>query len=508
MCGFTEIDGYAFCLGVDSMEELYQAPVDLQGLIRSVTYLIRGAIFRPNYTISKFGRVSLDICSLGELIDMYHSHEATKLHDKVYALLGMCSDDLSRAGLLPNYKVPWEEILQRLAKHLLCEKISVETWADKEMAVIKSKGRILGKVSSVQNNITSDGRQEVDVIFMNIAEQPGYMGKWGACWTLQPSAKPVREGDLICLLQGVSKPTIIRLHEDQFFIIVINAVHSESKLKKVGYLTWSRLFQLEGVFTRDFLLLWDWESPLKELQDLKEYETLIQTDNEVLESPETELEGHLERATRTWNMSLILGDSQDYEKAGEKLQEAIEGYRMAFGIKDPCTLNNEYGLTPLSWAAGNGYNDIVSLLLAKDGVDLDLKDSQYGWTPLLWAADRDHKVTVKLLLQTGKVEVDAKDDDGYTPLWRAADRGHEAVVKLLLETGKVEVDAKDKQGCTLLWRAANRGNEAVVKLLLETGKAEVDAKDNDGYTPLWRAADRGHGAVVRLLQSSKKSYIG
>ena len=77
---------------------------------------------------------------------MYHTHKATKRHDKVYALLGMSSDDLSKAGLLPNYGLPWKELLQRLAKFLLYEKVSVETWGDKEMAVIKSKGCVLGKV--------------------------------------------------------------------------------------------------------------------------------------------------------------------------------------------------------------------------------------------------------------------------------------------------------------------------------------------------------------------------
>jgi ankyrin repeat protein len=38
-----------------------------------------------------------------------------------------------------------------------------------------------------------------------------------------------------------------------------------------------------------------------------------------------------------------------------------------------------YGQTPLAWAAGNGHETVVELLLARDGVDLDSKDS-YGQT--------------------------------------------------------------------------------------------------------------------------------
>ncbi|KAH9212573.1 ankyrin repeat-containing domain protein [Leptodontidium sp. 2 PMI_412] len=140
-------------------------------------------------------------------------------------------------------------------------------------------------------------------------------------------------------------------------------------------------------------------------------------------------------------------------------------------------------LTPLSWAAGNGNDTRVNLLLAKDGIDLDLKDSQFSRTPLSWAAENGHEAVVKLLLETGKVE---------------------AVVKLLLETGKVEVDSKDKyNNRTPLSCAAENGHEAVVKLLLETGKAEVDS----GYdrTPLSWAAENGHETVVKLLLETGRS---
>jgi len=162
MCGSTEIDGYAFCLGIKSLEESkelsYKSYPDLQSLIHSVTYLIRGAIFRPKYATSSSGRASLDIQPLGELIDMFHTHKATECVDKVYSLLGMSSDDPSAAGLSPNYEVPWEELFQHLVELLLREPESVKTWRNREMAVIKSKGCILGQVSSIESDITWDDR--------------------------------------------------------------------------------------------------------------------------------------------------------------------------------------------------------------------------------------------------------------------------------------------------------------------------------------------------------------
>lgn len=295
MCGPTEIDGYAFCLGIDSLEELYEAPAELQSLIRSVTYLIRGAIFRPNYVMSRTSGVSQAICTLGELIDMYHNHEATLLHDKVYALLGMSGmsfDDLSKANLLPNYEVEWEELLQRLVKFLLCEKMSIETWSGKEIAVIKSKGCILGKISSVQNTISLDGRQGVNVIFKNIsghlAGHLGYNRGRSAHWTLQPSAKPIRDGDLICLLQEASKPTIIRLRKDHFVIIMIAASPLANEQRESEY---------NQLFARDFLLVWDWKNSLKS-QDLGEYDALVRENDWVLENSKTNEGNDLNRAAR------------------------------------------------------------------------------------------------------------------------------------------------------------------------------------------------------------------
>ena len=53
--------------------------------------------------------------------------------------------------------------------------------------------------------------------------------------------------------------------------------------------------------------------------------------------------------------------------------------------------------TPLSWAAGNGHEAVVKLLLAKDGVDPDSKDSNYNLTPLSWAVARGRVAVMNLL---------------------------------------------------------------------------------------------------------------
>ncbi|KAK3176106.1 hypothetical protein OEA41_007428 [Lepraria neglecta] len=190
-----------------------------------------------------------------------------------------------------------------------------------------------------------------------------------------------------------------------------------------------KLLQLVEIFARDFLLVWEWENSPEKFQDLGKYETSIQLDSWVSKHGTTELEGHLDNATRSWDVALILEDVEEHEKAQEIFQGATEGYKKAVGEEHPHMLKSQYSQTPLSWAAGNGCSTVVKLLLAKDGVDPDLKESQSGLTPLSWAAYEGHEAVVKLLLATGQVEVDFKYKDGWTLLSQAAYRGHEAIVK-------------------------------------------------------------------------------
>ncbi|KAF4624273.1 hypothetical protein G7Y89_g13898 [Cudoniella acicularis] len=468
MCGPIEIDGYAFCLGLKSLELPYTASPKLQSL-PSLTHLIERAGLRSKYITNSPERFSLEIGCLVELVDMFHTREASDVRDKVYALLGMSSDDLNKAGLQPDYDVPWNKLFQKLVKFVLGKDVSVEASDNSQMAAIKSKGCILGRVS-----VRSGNRQNVNITFISKNTAWCLGGKME--WTLQASAKSIQEGDIVCLLQGASKPTIIRQCKDHFAVVIIAA----TPLNESGSFRLSELSRSIAHFPRDFLLVWDWEKPLGESQDQEEYEALVKN-IQVLEYLKAEFGDHSDKATRTWNVALVLGDLEECEKAEEMLREAIE---IVVGEEHPHTLKSQYGLTPLSWAAGNGYDAVVKPLLVKDSVDADLKDGQYSRTPLLWAARGGHEAVVKLLLETGKVEVNSKDKGSRTPLWWAACGGHEAVVKLLLETGKVEVDSKDEDGRTPLSQAAYKGHKAVVKLLLETSKVEVDLKNEDSRTPL------------------------
>jgi ankyrin repeat protein len=62
------------------------------------------------------------------------------------------------------------------------------------------------------------------------------------------------------------------------------------------------------------------------------------------------------------------------------------------------------------------------MLLAMDGIDLNPVDEIYGLTPLLWAAINGQKGVVKSLLAKDGVNPDVRDNQGQTPRywWQAA----------------------------------------------------------------------------------------
>ncbi|RYP77952.1 hypothetical protein DL771_000811 [Monosporascus sp. 5C6A] len=517
----TEIDGHAFCSGLDILSTALKVSVV------QAAFLIRGAVFRSRNMPRKQGRLSLGICSLGELVDMYHAHKAAKRHDKVYALLGMCSDDLEAAGLEPDYDLQWGTLMQRLVRFLLGDHVSVNTWDNKEVAVIKGKGCVLGKVSKVRN-IDLGGGQNVEAILDNTSNQPGCIRNGRARWTLQTSAKSIQEGDIICLFQGATKPAIVRLREYYFSIVMIAAtppehIQIEYPPSKRTYIKWSELIQSTS-FPRDFLLVWDWDISSEEFQAPGKYDIFMGINNLQSEDSEIGFEGQLSNATRIWNVALILGDLGERKKGGERLREAIYGYEITCGEEHRHTFQGNDGVTPLLWAAGSGNGAIIDFLLTKGDVDVDLKDNR-GQTPLSSAAENGHEAVVKQLLITGKADINLQDHHGQTPLFWAAKNGHEAVVKQLLDTGKADINlkdndvkqllstgkadtnSKDNDGQTPLLWAARNGNEAVVKQLLATGKADINLKDNCGVTPLLWAAINGDKAVVTQLLATGKADI-
>jgi ankyrin repeat protein len=167
-----------------------------------------------------------------------------------------------------------------------------------------------------------------------------------------------------------------------------------------------------------------------------------------------------------------------------------------------------YGRSAISWAAGNGFDVVVKLLINGTnrrlrGIRLPFRKTakvnsrdRYRRTPLVYAVWGDHVGVVKLLLGVG-ARINLVDDIGGTALSYAVCSGHTDMLKLLFKEGTKT--SAGSTSMTLLLTAAKKGHEAVVKLLLETGKVDPDSGDGNGQSPLSCAVEGGSVTVVQLL---------
>ncbi|KAK3355245.1 heterokaryon incompatibility protein-domain-containing protein, partial [Neurospora tetraspora] len=459
-CGSAEVDGSAFCLGLDALNLSNELSADLQARILSVTYLIRGAIFRPKYVTNQSDNFSLNIRPLGELIEMYHTREATDRLDKVYALLGMSSDNPTAAGLFADYDISWKQLFNKLIHFLLPELVSVDLSDDKEIAVIKGKGCILGEVSSVKRNATWEDRQDVAITWNNAPSYICVKEAWGSSWTLPTTVKSVQKGDVVCLLQGASRPTILRPYNDHWAVIMIAVSPAGDSQATTGDIK-----QLITVFPHNFLLIWDWDIDPNKQQDKNNYDYFASIP--VPKHSKTGLEGCLNAATRIRNVRLALQEVKQYGVAVKNLREETavleRALRSMSDLKKTCL----------------GLEDSEKED-AKETMVNQLIEDKGQWTLLCLAVENGHETVVKLLLDTGKVNL--QREELRTALWLAEQKGYKAIAKMLLDTGKADAGAKDENGQTALYQAAITGHEVVVQLLLDTGKVDAGAKDENGQT--------------------------
>lgn len=176
---------------------------------------------------------------------------------------------------------------------------------------------------------------------------------------------------------------------------------------------------------------------------------------------------------------------------------------------------NRYMRNSLHMAAKYGNVHAVELLLEK-GADPECKDREWGilpdvWyrrtggvTPMSFAADNGHESVVRILLENG---VSADNDDQFvTPLWRAARGDHSKVVRVLLGAGG-DVDAQDSEGRSPLWWGARNDSVDVVQMLLDNG-ASVDIRDLAQRTPLNLASFNRCERVVRMLVGNSANVDG
>jgi ankyrin repeat protein len=117
-------------------------------------------------------------------------------------------------------------------------------------------------------------------------------------------------------------------------------------------------------------------------------------------------------------------------------------------------------------------------------------------TPLLYAACNGHEGIVEVLLSSA-ADVNSRTVDGGTPLHYAAQKGHQGIVGLLL-AGGADVNSRTLDGAVPLHLAAQEGHQGIVGQLLAAGASPLAQMESIG-SPLLLAVQGDHAGVVQQL---------
>jgi len=192
------------------------------------------------------------------------------------------------------------------------------------------------------------------------------------------------------------------------------------------------------------------------------------------------------------------------------LDGSLDNVKKALDAGANPNAKNEYGATPLHWAASRIYHkeiDFSALNIARAAILKLLLDA--GADPAL--GDKDYNTALHLVAKSGTVDdvkallaarsniITALNCNRETPLQVAVKSGNLAVVKYLVNLPGINVNqeyAHDK--LTLAHWAAMLGNVAILEVLREHG-CNFNQTDKFGNTTMHWAARSGFLAVVEYL---------
>ncbi|HEX9975570.1 MAG TPA: ankyrin repeat domain-containing protein, partial [bacterium] len=152
-------------------------------------------------------------------------------------------------------------------------------------------------------------------------------------------------------------------------------------------------------------------------------------------------------------------------------------------------------VTPLSWAAENGHQEVVDYLL-ENGAQSDEKNN---WL-VRFSVTRGLTKLFNTLQGKG-ANFDLRNSNGGNIIHLAAEGGSVDIIKALMEKGG-DINKPDRYGWTPLHYAAYNDRKEAVSFLIGNG-ASANSSDFSGKTPYCISISRENQEITKLLKSGK-----
>ncbi|GMY20558.1 ankyrin repeat-containing protein At5g02620-like isoform X2 [Fagus crenata] len=152
--------------------------------------------------------------------------------------------------------------------------------------------------------------------------------------------------------------------------------------------------------------------------------------------------------------------------------------------------------------------DFVGKILEKfPNAMLEVDD--FGWTPLHYAAHFGEVEIVELFLEKDISLADKKDKEGMCALHISAKKGHVEVLKVFIKKCPHTCELLDNRKRTALHLAAESGRTEAVKLFVQTLAFQdlLNEQDDEGNTPFHLAATKGHYALLLMPVDVRRHYL-
>ena len=171
-----------------------------------------------------------------------------------------------------------------------------------------------------------------------------------------------------------------------------------------------------------------------------------------------------------WLAVEVVVEEEEGETKGEERREEERGGERRRREREEwvCRLVDEK-LVVYS-AANGGHLEVVAMLLERvQGVDVNATSERVNGATALWmACQNGHGEVVRLLLASSGIDVNQADTTGRTPFSMACQLGHTPVVKRLLTVSGIDLN-KGAPGWSPLHLAQHFKFTEIVQLLIDAG---------------------------------------